>query len=359
MNPNFDLLTQRATHILKSLIAIPSISRNETEAADFLFDYLTKEGANPQRLGNNVWCEQPLQETLATNTRNEKPTLLLNAHIDTVKPAASWIHDPFQASVENDRIYGLGSNDCGGGLVTLMELFLALRNENLPYHLVFLASAEEEVSGKNGIEAALPHLPHIDVALVGEPTGMQPAIAEKGLMVLDCTAHGRSGHAARNEGINAIYQALPDIEWFRTYHFAQETDLLGPVKMSVTMVNAGTQHNVVPDTCTFVVDVRPNECYTNEEVLEHIRQHVSCDVTPRSTRLHSSRISPTHPLVRAAISQGRTPFGSPTLSDQALMRFPSFKMGPGDSARSHTAEEYVCISELREAIEIYFKMIGS
>lgn len=358
MNPNFDLLTQRATHILKSLIAIPSISRNETEAADFLFDYLAKEGANPQRLGNNVWCEQPLQEALATNTRNEKPTLLLNAHIDTVKPAASWIHDPFQASVENGRIYGLGSNDCGGGLVTLMELFLALRNENLPYHLVFLASAEEEVSGKNGIEAALPHLPHIDVALVGEPTGMQPAIAEKGLMVLDCTAHGRSGHAARNEGINAIYQALPDIEWFRTYHFAQETDLLGPVKMSVTMVNAGTQHNVVPDTCTFVVDVRPNECYTNEEVLEHIRKHVSCDVTPRSTRLHSSRISPTHSLVRAAISQGRTPFGSPTLSDQALMRFPSFKMGPGDSARSHTAEEYVCISELREAIEIYFKMIG-
>lgn len=358
MNPNFDLLTQRATHILKSLIAIPSISRNETEAADFLFDYLTKEGANPQRLGNNVWCEQPLQGPHAADTRNEKPTLLLNAHIDTVKPATSWIHNPFQASVENGRIYGLGSNDCGGGLVTLMELFLALRNENLPYHLVFLASAEEEVSGKNGIEAALPHLPHIDVALVGEPTGMQPAIAEKGLMVLDCTAHGRSGHAARNEGINAIYQALPDIEWFRTYHFAQETDLLGPVKMSVTMVNAGTQHNVVPDTCTFVVDVRPNECYTNEEVLEHIRQHVSCDVTPRSTRLHSSRISPTHPLVRAAISQGRTPFGSPTLSDQALMRFPSFKMGPGDSARSHTAEEYVCISELREAIEIYFKMIG-
>ena len=291
MNPNFDLLTQRTTHILKSLIAIPSISRNETEAADFLFDYLAKEGANPQRLGNNVWCEQPLQGTHAADTRNEKPTLLLNAHIDTVKPAASWIHNPFQASVENGRIYGLGSNDCGGGLVTLMELFLALRNENLPYHLVFLASAEEEVSGKNGIEAALPHLPHIDVALVGEPTGMQPAIAEKGLMVLDCTAHGRSGHAARNEGINAIYQALPDIEWFRTYHFAQETDLLGPVKMSVTMVNAGTQHNVVPDTCTFVVDVRPNECYTNEEVLEHIRKHVSCDVTPRSTRLHSSRIS--------------------------------------------------------------------
>ena len=360
MNPDFDLLTQRATHILKSLIAIPSTSRNETEAADFLFNYLTQEGAAPQRYGNNVWCEQPMaKNNKATTSPNNKPTLLLNAHIDTVKPAASWIHNPYEASVEGDRIYGLGSNDCGGGLVTLMELFLELRQEELPYHLVFLASAEEEVSGKNGIEAVLPHLPHIDVALVGEPTGMQPAIAEKGLMVLDCTAHGRSGHAARNEGINAIYKALPDIEWFRTYQFKEATDLLGPVKMSVTMVNAGTQHNVVPDTCTFVVDVRANECYTNEEILEHIRQHVSCDVAPRSTRLHSSRISPTHPLVRAAMAQGRTPFGSPTLSDQALMRFPSFKMGPGNSARSHTAEEYVCISELREAIEIYFKMICS
>ena len=216
MNPDFDLLTQRATHILKSLIAIPSTSRNETEAADFLFNYLTQEGAEPQRYGNNVWCEQPMaKNNKGTTSPNNKPTLLLNAHIDTVKPAASWIHNPYEASVEGDRIYGLGSNDCGGGLVTLMELFLKLRQEELPYHLVFLASAEEEVSGKNGIEAVLPHLPHIDVALVGEPTGMQPAIAEKGLMVLDCTAHGRSGHAARNEGINAIYKALPDIEWFR------------------------------------------------------------------------------------------------------------------------------------------------
>lgn len=302
------------------------------------------------RHANNVWCEQ-------TVPKGNRPTLLLNAHIDTVKPAATWQHDPFTPSEEGDRIYGLGSNDCGGGLVTLMQIFLALKDVETPYHLIFLASAEEEVSGKNGIEAALPLLPPIDVALVGEPTGMQPAVAEKGLMVLDCTAHGRSGHAARNEGVNAIYKAMDDIAWFRTYRFDKQTDLLGPVKMSVTMVNAGTQHNVVPDVCTFVVDVRANECYTNEEILETVRTHVKCDVVPRSTRLHSSRIDLTHPLVQAAVAQGRVPFGSPTLSDQALMRFPSLKMGPGDSARSHTAEEYICVSELQEALRIYWRMI--
>lgn len=348
-----DTLTHNAIDVLKALIRIPSISRNEEAAADFIFNYLTQQGARPKRHHNNVWCEQPV-------SKGNRPTLLLNAHIDTVKPAASWVHDPFTPTIEGDRLYGLGSNDCGGGLVTLMQVFLALKDDaTLPYHLIFLASAEEEVSGKNGIESVLPLLPPIDVAIVGEPTGMQPAIAEKGLMVLDCTTHGRSGHAARNEGVNAIYKALPCIEWFRTYQFEQQTDLLGPVKMSVTMVNAGTQHNVVPDTCQFVVDVRANECYTNEELLYIIRQHLpDCDITPRSTRLHSSRIDVNHPLVQAAIAQGRKPFGSPTLSDQALMRFPSFKMGPGDSARSHTAEEFITLSEIREATEMYIKMIN-
>lgn len=348
-----DTLTHNAIDVLKALIRIPSISRNEEAAADFIFNYLTQQGARPKRHHNNVWCEQPVP-------KGNRPTLLLNAHIDTVKPAASWVHDPFTPTIEGDRLYGLGSNDCGGGLVTLMQVFLALKDDDtLPYHLIFLASAEEEVSGKNGIESVLPLLPPIDVAIVGEPTGMQPAIAEKGLMVLDCTTHGRSGHAARNEGVNAIYKALPCIEWFRTYQFEQQTDLLGPVKMSVTMVNAGTQHNVVPDTCQFVVDVRANECYTNEELLYIIRQHLpDCDITPRSTRLHSSRIDVNHPLVQAAIAQGRKPFGSPTLSDQALMRFPSFKMGPGDSARSHTAEEFITLSEIREATEMYIKMIN-
>lgn len=350
MQPDFTQLTTRATDVLRHLIAIPSVSRDEARVADYVFQYLKAQDAHPQRHVNNVWCEQSVP-------KGDRPTLLLNAHIDTVKPAATWQHDPFTPSEEGDRIYGLGSNDCGGGLVTLMQIFLALKDVELPYHLIFLASAEEEVSGKNGIEAALPLLPPIDVALVGEPTGMQPAVAEKGLMVLDCTAHGRSGHAARNEGVNAIYRAIDDIEWFRTYAFDKQTDLLGPVKMNVTMVNAGTQHNVVPDVCTFVVDVRANECYANEELLEIIRPHVQCDVVPRSTRLHSSRIALTHPLVQAAVAQGRQPFGSPTLSDQALMRFPSLKMGPGDSARSHTAEEYICVSELREALQIYWRMI--
>ena len=350
MQPDFSQLTARATDVLKQIIAIPSVSRDEARVADFVFQYLNAQGANPRRHVNNVWCEQSVP-------KGNRPTLLLNAHIDTVKPAATWQHDPFTPSEEGDRIYGLGSNDCGGGLVTLMQIFLALKDVDTPYHLIYLASAEEEVSGKNGIEAALPLLPSIDVALVGEPTGMQPAVAEKGLMVLDCTAHGRSGHAARNEGVNAIYKAMDDIAWFRTYAFEKQTDLLGPVKMSVTMVNAGTQHNVVPDVCTFVVDVRANECYSNEQILETVRTHVKCDVVPRSTRLHSSRIDLTHPLVQAAVSQGRVPFGSPTLSDQALMRFPSLKMGPGDSARSHTAEEYICVSELQEALQIYWHMI--
>ena len=349
--PQLDHLTAEALQLLQNLIAIPSVSRNETAAADFLYDYLKQHGANPQRHFNNIWCEQPVP-------KDGRPTLLLNAHIDTVKPAATWQHDPFVPALEGDRLYGLGSNDCGGGLVTLLHAFLALRHAELPYHLVFLASAEEEVSGKQGIEAVLPQLPPLDVAIVGEPTGMQPAVAEKGLMVLDCTTHGRSGHAARNEGDNALYKALPYVEWFSRYKFDEESPLLGPVKMSVTMINAGTQHNVVPDTCTFVVDVRPNECYTNEQVLDIIARHTQgCDVVPRSTRLHSSRIALDHPLVQAAVHLGRQPFGSPTLSDQALMRFPSFKMGPGQSSRSHTAEEYICLSELREALQLYNAML--
>lgn len=347
-------LTQKAIALLMRLIATPSVSRDEKQAADLIEAYLSKCGAEPKRHHNNVWCMQPV------TADDHRPTLLLNAHIDTVKPAATWQHDPFKPTLSDDRLYGLGSNDCGGGLVSLMHVFLHLRERtDLPYRLVFLASAEEEVSGKDGIESALPLLPKIDVALVGEPTGMQPAIAEKGLMVIDCTAHGRSGHAARNEGINAIYEALPDMEWFRTFRFAQESPLLGPVKMSVTMVEAGTQHNVVPDECKFVVDVRANECYSNEEILAEVKRHVKCDAVPRSTRLHSSRIDPTHPLIKAAVALGRVPFGSPTLSDQALMRFPSFKMGPGDSARSHTADEYIRPAEIEEAIGIYLHMLQS
>lgn len=350
-HPDYDQITAEAVSVLSQLIATPSISRDEKAAADFIEHYLTLRGARPSRHLNNIWCMQDEGDT-------PRPVLLLNAHIDTVKPAATWTRPSFVPTLEGDTLYGLGSNDCGGGLTTLMQVFLALKDEPTTYRLVFLASAEEEVSGRSGIEAALPLLPRVDVAIVGEPTGMQPAIAEKGLMVLDCTAHGRSGHAARGEGVNAIYEALPDIEWLRTYRFPKVSPLLGEVRMNVTMVSAGTQHNVVPDRCTFVVDVRPNEMYTNLEVLSEIKRHLHSEVHERSTRLSSSRIDPAHPLVQKAVALGKTPFGSPTLSDQALMPFPSFKMGPGDSARSHTADEFIRIPEMREAVETYFTLLS-
>ncbi len=358
---SYDRMAREAADCLEQLIRIPSLSRHENEAADFLETYLRQHGAVPHRHGNNIWCIQDLSDATdsatALSTDLPIPTLLLNAHIDTVKPASGWQHDPFTPTYEGDRLYGLGSNDCGGGLVTLMQVFLALRHDRLPYRLVFLASAEEEVSGKDGIEAVLPLLPPIDVAIVGEPTQLQPALAEKGLMVLDCTAYGISGHAARHEGVNAIYQALTDIEWFRTYRFPKVSPFLDEVKMSVTMIEAGSQHNVVPDRCSFVVDVRSNECYTNLELLTLIQAQVGCEVHPRSTRLSSSRIATNHPLVKRALALGLQPFGSPTLSDQALMPFPSFKLGPGDSARSHTADEYISLSELRQAVETYTLLI--
>lgn len=345
------LLADEAIDLLSQLIAIPSVSRDEARLADFIEHFATAKGLAPQRHGNNVWC-------LAPQWHPGRPTLLLNAHIDTVRPVAGWQRDPFTPMREGDRLYGLGSNDCGGGLVSLLQTFRTLRlADDLPWNLVWLASCEEEVSGRGGIEAVLPLLPHIDCAIVGEPTGMQPAIAEKGLMVLDVTAHGRSGHAAREEGINAIYEALPDMMWFRSHRFERVSPLLGAVKMSLTVINAGTQHNVVPDTCRMTVDVRSNECYSNRELLDEICRNVRSEVAARSTRLNSSSIAPDHPLVRAAVAAGGTPFGSPTLSDQALMPWPSLKMGPGDSARSHTADEYIKRSEIADSIGLYIDII--
>lgn len=341
--------------LLSELISIPAVSREESQKADALERYMLAQGLAPQREANNLWC---VGKTMLPN----RPTVLLNAHIDTVKPVSGWQRPPHVPTLEGDRLYGLGTNDCGGGLVALLFAFMRLDRMDegqLPYNLVYLASAEEEVSGCNGVERALPLLPHIDVAIVGEPTGMRPAIAEKGLMVLDCTAHGVSGHAARNEGVNAIYAALSDIEWLRTHQFERVSPLLGPVKMSVTQVNAGTQHNVVPDACTFVVDVRTNECYSNQEVLDYITNHLTSDVKARSTRLNSSSIPDSHPLIQRCVALGGRPFGSPTLSDQALMPFPSFKLGPGDSARSHTADEYICLSELDAALNFYIKLLSA
>ena len=342
-----DPLFDEAVQLLCRLIATPSVSRQEDRAADVLQEYMEHCGLAPRRIGNNLLCLPPRFDPAL-------PTLLLNAHIDTVKPVAGWTRDPYLPSIEGGRLYGLGSNDCGGGLVSLLMTYRALSALPQPYNPVYLTSCEEEVSGKVGIELALPELPATPaVALVGEPTGMQPAIAEKGLMVIDGTAHGKSGHAARNEGINAIYQALPDLLWLQSYRFPRESPLLGPVKMTVTQINAGTQHNVVPDTCTFVVDVRSNELYSNEELFRLISSHVRSDLRARSFRLSSSGLPAAHPLVQRAAALGRTPFGSPTLSDQALMRFPSLKMGPGRSERSHTADEFILLSEIEEALRLY------
>ena len=335
-----------AVDLLKKLITTPSVSRNEKDAADIMEQTIRSYGFEPQREANNLWIIDPHYD-------ESRPTLLLNAHIDTVKPVASWSRDPFSPDVEDGVLYGLGSNDCGGGLCSLLQIFRMLTEKPQSYNLIYLASAEEEVSGKDGITRALPLLPHIDLAIVGEPTGMNPAVAEKGLMVLDVIAHGKSGHAARNEGVNAIYEALDDMRWIRDYKFEKVSEFLGPTKMTLTVVNAGTQHNVIPDKCTMLVDIRTNEFYDNEEVYEFIRQHLKSEVKAHSFRLKSSRIDPEHPLIRKCVAMGMKPFGSPTLSDQALMHFPSFKLGPGESSRSHSANEFIRISEIRDAIAKY------
>ena len=342
--------TDEAVDLLKRLIATPSVSRDEKAAADIMEQQMRDWHLPVRRIGNNLLVEGTLDA--------DKPTLLLNAHIDTVKPVSTWTRDPYTPTMEGDRLYGLGANDCGGGLVSLLQVYRMLQGCPLPYNMVYLASCEEEVSGANGFSLALPELPKIDVAIVGEPTGMQPATAEKGLMVIDGVAHGKSGHAARNEGVNAIYEALDDLVWLRDYRFKKESPLLGPTKMTVTVVQSGTQHNVVPDECHFVIDVRTNEYYKNEDLFTFLQQNMKkCELKARSFRLSSSHIADEHPLVQRCIAMGMQPFGSPTLSDQALMPFPSLKLGPGQSSRSHTADEFICISEIEDAIEKYILLI--
>ncbi len=364
---------QRSVTLLEKMLAIPSTSRDEKAVSDMLEEYMGSTGLEVHRFNNNLWLIDPCYDAV-------RPTLLLNAHMDTVKPVSTWQHYPFYANREEvvlpdgrreERIYGLGSNDDGASLVALLHVFLLLIDEEQGrnYNLIFLASAEEEVSGKNGIESALPLLPKVDVALVGEPTGMQPAIAEKGLVVLDGVAHGRSGHAARDEGVNALYLALDAIDRLHNFRFEKESGMLGPVKVTVTGIQAGTTHNVIPDTCTFMVDCRTTDAYSNDEVVEILRREVAkvesrlaaegpvVELTPRSTRLQPSCIPAGHPLLQRILQLGRKPFGSPTLSDQALMRFPSLKMGPGQSSRSHTADEYIRPEEIREAIGLYYQVL--
>ena len=338
--------------LLKEMVAIPSVSREEQALADHLQARLEAAGLSVCRKGANLWIEED-------GRGDGRPVLLLNGHIDTVRPAAGYSRDPYIPYEENGRIYGLGTNDDAASVLALLEAYLRLLPKKRGYRMVWSATAEEEVSGSGGLELILPELGDIALAVVGEPTGMRMAVAEKGLMVLDCTAYGRSGHAARDEGENALYKALPDIEWFRNHRFERVSDYLGEVKMSVTMISCGTQHNVVPDKCSFVVDLRPNGLYTNAELLEPIRSEVSCELKPRSLRHNSSHISPDHPVVQRALELGLELFGSPTTSNQTLLSCPSVKIGPGDSARSHCSDEYICIDEISQAVDIYVNLLDS
>ena len=338
-------------NLLKSLISVSSLSRNEQDAAQIIRNFFTESKVRFDSKVNNIWVRNQFW-------KDGLPVVLLNSHIDTVKPASGYTRNPFSPDVEDGILYGLGSNDAGGSLVTLLAVFMHFNSmENLTFNLIYAATAEEEISGTNGLESILGELGPLDLAIVGEPTRMQMAIAEKGLMVLDCTAHGKSGHAAREEGENSIYKAIADIEKIRNYKFEKVSDILGAVKMTVTIINSGSQHNVVPDLCSFTVDVRTNEFYSNQKVCEIVTELVDADVVPRSFRLNSSGIPVAHPIVQRGISLGLNYYGSPTTSDQAVIPFPSVKIGPGDSARSHTADEYILISEMEEGFQIYVDLL--
>ncbi|MEK6780368.1 MAG: M20 family metallo-hydrolase [Bacteroidota bacterium] len=349
MNPR---LHDIAIDLLKQLISIPSFSREEDKTAELLISFFQQQGITTNRKGNNIW-------TVNQNFDISKPTILLNSHHDTVKPNTGYTRDPFSPIIEDGKLYGLGSNDAGGPLVSLIVSFLHFHNQrDLKYNIVFVASAEEEISGTNGIELVWSDLPKIDFAIVGEPTLTDIAVAEKGLLVLDCVSKGKAGHAAREEGVNAIYEALKDIEWIRNYRFPKVSPSLGEIKMSVTVINAGQAHNQVPADCKFTVDVRVTDVYSLEEVLEAIKQNISCSVNARSLRLRSSGVSPDHPVVKAGLKLGKKLYGSPTTSDQALIPVSSIKMGPGDSARSHSADEYIYTKEIEDGINSYVSLLA-
>ena len=353
MSSELNILQDDSISLLKELIATPSFSKEEDQTAGVIGKFLALKNIAATRVGNNVFALNKYYD-------ESKPTILLNSHHDTVKPNPQYTKDPFSPIVEDGKLYGLGSNDAGGCLVSLLAVFLNYYDKSESnYNIIFAATAEEEISGAGGIEYTLPYLPKIDCAIVGEPTQMQMAVAERGLMVIDCISHGKAGHAARNEGENAITKSLKDIEWFNSFQFPKISDLLGANKMSVTVIETENKaHNVVPAICKFVVDTRVNELYSFEEVLEIIKQNVQSETSPRSTRLRSTSIALDHPLVKAGTDLGRTYYGSPTTSDKALMPFPSLKMGPGDSARSHTADEYIYTDEIKEGIDLYIQLLN-
>lgn len=348
---NIKTLTQEAIELLKSLIETPSFSSEEDQTALLIENWFTQNNIPIERENNNVWAYNKYFDKY-------KPTLLLNSHHDTVKPNQGYTKNPFEAIVEDGKLFGLGSNDAGGALVSLLATFTNFyANENLPYNMVMVASAEEESSGKNGLNSVLKHLPELDCAIIGEPTLMQLAIAEKGLLVLDIVVKGTASHAAHNNSDNPIYNTMPIIEWFNTYQFEKISEVLGPVKMTVTQVNAGKQHNVVPAECHLVVDIRVNDCYNNNEILATVKANVNAEVSPRSMHLNASSIPVSHGLVQAGIALGRTTYGSPTLSDQSVISCQSLKLGPGESLRSHSADEFIYINEIEEGIELYIKIL--
>jgi acetylornithine deacetylase/succinyl-diaminopimelate desuccinylase-like protein len=343
---------QEAVALLSKLIATPSFSREEDRTAAIVEQFLQQHGIPVNRHLNNIWC-------VNKHFDQSKPTLLLNSHHDTVRPNAQYTKDPFAPVVEDGKLFGLGSNDAGGCLVSLLMTFLHFYEKpDMKYNIIMTVTAEEEISGRNGIESVLPLLPKIEFAIVGEPTLTNLAIAEKGLLVLDCVATGKAGHAAREEGENAIYKAMEDIEWFKQFKFPKVSEMLGPVKMSVTSVHTENKaHNMVPASCHYIVDIRVTDVYSHEEILETVLENVSTEVKPRSMRLRSSSIDRHHPLVIAGMNVGKQTYGSPTTSDAALIPAPVLKCGPGDSARSHTADEFIYLSEIEAGIDTYIKLL--
>ncbi len=352
MNNKLNILYEEAIGLLKELIATPSFSKEEDETAGILCRFIGEKGIQHSRVGNNVYALNKYYDV-------NKPSILLNSHHDTVKPNKGYTFDPFSPFEKDGKLFGLGSNDAGGCLVSLLASFLYYYDrEDLDHNVVFAASAEEEISGVNGIELVLPYLGKLDYGIVGEPTKLEMAVAERGLMVIDCTAEGRSGHAARNEGENALYKALDDINWLRNYKFEKVSPLLGESRLTATVINTeNQQHNVVPSQCKFVIDVRVNELYSFEEVLDALKANMKSKFKPRTTRMKSTSIALDHPLVKAGVNLGRGYYGSPTTSDKALMPFATLKMGPGDSARSHTADEYIYLEEIKEGINTYIKLV--
>jgi acetylornithine deacetylase len=348
---SIEILTQQAIALLKSLIETPSFSSEEDQTALLIENWFKQNNIPFERENNNIWA-------FNKNFDKSKPTLLLNSHHDTVKPNQGYTNDPFEAIVKDGKLFGLGSNDAGGCLVSLLATFVHFySNENLPYNIVMVASAEEESSGKNGLNSVLKHLPELECAIVGEPTLMQLAVAEKGLLVLDVIVKGTASHAAHNNPDNPIYNAIPVIEWLNSYQFEKISEVLGPVKMTVTQISAGKQHNVVPAECHLVVDIRVNDCYNNQEILDTVRKHLTAETNPRSMHLNASSIPITHGLVQAGIALGRTTYGSPTLSDQSVLSCQSLKLGPGETLRSHSADEFIFINEIVEGIQLYIKIL--